>query len=218
MKDQKDYFDTLGLKPGASPEEILRAYETLMEYWNPERVPEYYKQKAMEGRDKIEEAYQALLGLCPVNQRQMPKPHKREPTPIEPEQQVADTERVFLGEDREGAVFYLDKKTMVFHKDKVEIEVNIYPPANSSRFLTAQGYVRRAGYDSLDCVLERWGLSPSSKVFIKYGRYYKSKCGHLVNASSDTRKVWKPIAPGTVEETAFNVVDRMMSKEKNTGV
>jgi len=63
MKDQKDYFDTLGLKPGASPEEILRAYETLMEYWNPERVPEYYKQKAMEGRDKIEEAYQALLKI-----------------------------------------------------------------------------------------------------------------------------------------------------------
>lgn len=218
MKDQKDYFETLGLKPGASPEEILRAYETLMEYWNPERVPEYYKQKAMEGRDKIEEAYQALLGLWPVNQRQMPNPHKREPTPIEPEQQVADTERVYLGEDREGALFYLNKKTIVFHKDKVEIEVNIYPPANSSRFLTAQGYVRRAGYEALDCIVEKWGLGTSNRVFTKYGSRYKSKCGHLIDAAMEVRKVWKPIAPGSVEEMACQVIDGMMSKEKSTGV
>jgi hypothetical protein len=107
-------------------------------------------------------------------------------------------------------------KTIVFHKDRVEIEVNIYPPAGSNRFLTAQGYVRRAGYEGLDCIVEKWGLGLSNRVFTKHGTHYKSKCGHLIDATVDVRKVWKPIAPGSVEEMACQVIDGMMSKEKDT--
>jgi hypothetical protein len=216
MKDQKDYFDTLGLKPDASPEEIISAYKTLKEYWNPDRVPDYYKQKAMEGRDKIEEAYQKLMGLRSVDQRQIPKPTQKAPEKMEPEQQMADTERAFLGKDRNDAELYLDMKTIVFHKDRTEIEVNIYPPAGSNRFLTSQGYVRRAGYEGLDCIVEKWGLGLSNRVFTKHGTHYKSKCGHLIDAAVDVRKVWKPIAPGSVEEMACQVIDGMMSKKKGT--
>jgi curved DNA-binding protein CbpA len=216
MQDQKHYFDALGLKPGAPPEEIINAYKTLMEYWNPDRVPDFYKQKAMEGRDKIEEAYQEIMGLRKVDHQQI---HKQV---LKPKEQMklgqsitdADAERAFLGKDRDGAPFYLDTKSIVFNRDKVEIAVDIYPPAGSTRFHTAQGYVRRAGFESLECLVERWGLGFSNKVFIKYGLSYKSKCGHIIEAALDNRKVWKPIAPGTLEEIAWKVVDGMLHKEK----
>ena len=63
MQDNQYYYDILGLRPGAPPEEITSAYKNLMEYWNPDRVPDFYRQKAMEGRDKIEEAYQILRSM-----------------------------------------------------------------------------------------------------------------------------------------------------------
>jgi hypothetical protein len=43
---------------------------------------------------------------------------------------------------------------------------------------------------------------------------YKSKCGHLIEAALDIRKVWKPITPGTLEEMAWKVVDGILHKEK----
>jgi hypothetical protein len=214
MQDLKQYFDALGLKPGAPPEEIINAYKALIEYWNPDRVPDFYKQKAMEGRDKIEEAYQEITGLRKHEQKVIYKPAQKPAEQTNAEQQTTNVERAFLGKDRDGAPFYLDTKTIVFNKDKVEIAVDIYPPAESTRFHTAQGYVRRAGFEGLECLVEKWGLSFSNKVFIKYGMNYKSKCGHLIEAALDNRKVWKPIAPGTLEEMAWKVVDGILHKEK----
>jgi DnaJ domain len=214
MHNQMYCFDTLGLKPGASPEEIVDAYKQLIEYWNPDRVPDFYKQKAMEGRDKIEEAYQELMGLRKKDEKEVHKFTQKPPEQMKPEQSATPAERTFLGEDRNGALFYLDKKSIVFTKDKVEVEVDIYLPEGSTSFHTAQGYVRRAGYEGLKCLAEKWGLGLSSGVFIKHSQYYKSKCGHLIEAAVDIRKVWKPIAPGTVEEMAWKVVDSMVRKEK----
>jgi hypothetical protein len=214
MQDLKQYFDALGLKPGASPEEIMNAYKALIEYWNPDRVPDFYRQKAMEGRDQIEEAYQELMGLRKHEQKVIHKPAQKPAEQTKPEQQTTPAEQVFLGKDRDGAPFYLDTKSIVFNKDKVEIEVDIYPPAENTRFHTAQGYVRRAGFEGLECLVEKWGLGFSNKVFIKYGMNYKSKCGHLIEAALDNRKVWKPIAPGTLEEMAWKVVDGILHKEK----
>jgi hypothetical protein len=186
----------------------------LIEYWNPDRVPDFYKQKAMEGRDKIEEAYQEIMGLRKHEQKVIYKPAQKPAEQTKAEQQTTNAERAFLGKDRDGAPFYLDTKTIVFNKDKVEIAVDIYPPAESTRFHTAQGYVRRAGFEGLECLVEKWGLGFSNKVFIKYGMNYKSKCGHLIEAALDNRKVWKPIAPGTLEEMAWKVVDGILHKEK----
>jgi len=215
MRDEKKHcFDALGLKPGASPEETMNAYKVLVEYWNPDRVPDFYKQKAMEGRDKIEEAYQEIMGLRKVDHKQVHKPVVEPKEQIKPAQSAANAERQFLGKDRDGAPFYLDTKSIVFNKDKVEIEVDIHPPAESTRFHTAQGYVRRAGLEGLECLVEKWGLGFSNKVFIKYGLSYKSKCGHLIEATLENRKVWKPIAPGTLEEAAWKVVDGILHKEK----
>ena len=214
MEDREYYFDTLGLKPGATTEEIANAYKALMEYWNPDRVPDFYKQKAMEGRDKIKEAYQEIMGLRKVDHQQNHKPVLKQKEQVKHVQSVNDAERAFLGKDRDGASFYLNTKSIVFNKDKVEIEVDIYPPAESTRFHTAQGYVRRAGFEGLECLVERWGLGFSNKVFIKYGLSYKSKCRHLIEAALDNRKIWKPIAPGTLEEMAWEVVDGILQKEK----
>jgi|PlaIllAssembly_1097288.scaffolds.fasta_scaffold101549_1 hypothetical protein len=214
MEDQEYYFDTLGLKPGATTEEIVNAYKALMEYWNPDRVPDFYKQKAMEGRDKIEEAYQELTGLRKKDQKEIHKITQKSPEQMKPAQPVADAERTLLGKDRDGTLFYLDKKTIVINKDKVEIEIDVYPPEGSTRLHTAQGYVRRAGYEGLECIMEKWGLGLSSGVFIRHGQYYKSKCGHLIEAAVDIRKVWKPIVPGTHEETAWKIVDGILHKEK----
>jgi hypothetical protein len=212
--DREYFLDTLGLKPGASPEEIVDAYKALMEYWDPERVPDFYKQKAMEGRDKIEEAYQELMGHRKKDHKEIHKVTQKFPEQMKPEQSVAHAERALLGKGRDGALFYLDKKSIVFSKDKVEVEVDIYPPDGSTAFHTGQGYVRRAGYEGLECLTEKWGLGLSSAVFIKHGQYYKSKCGYLVEAVVDIRKVWKPIAPGTVEEMAWKIVDGILHKEK----
>jgi hypothetical protein len=214
VEKQVNYFDILGLKPGASSEEIVNAYRALMEYWNPDRVPDYYKQKAMEGRDRIEEAYQELTGLrkkdqkagCPSDQKLQELKAKEQP--------ATETERVFLGQDRDGTLFYLDKRSITVNKDKAEVAVYIYPPEGSPCLNMARGYVRRAGHEGFECVSEKWGIGLSSNVFIKYGQYYRSTGGHLIETAETFRKVWKPIMQGTLEEVAWKVVDGMMHKEK----
>ncbi|MGD9579717.1 MAG: J domain-containing protein [Syntrophorhabdus sp.] len=207
MQDREYYFDILGLRPGAPPEEIASAHKNLMEYWNPDRVPDFYRQKAMEGRDKIEEAYQALMGLKKTDQHETKKPSQTTQGEMKAQQTAMHEERILLGKDRDEALFYLDKKTIIMTKDKAEVEVEIYLPEESARFSTAQGCVRRAGYKSLECLVEKWGFGLSNNVFIKHGLYYKSKCGQLVQATGDLRKVWKPISSGSVEEKAWKVVD-----------
>jgi hypothetical protein len=212
MTDQKNYFDTLGLKPTASPEEIIKAHDQLMEYWNPDRVPDFYKQKALEGRDRIEEAYQQLMGLRDAGQRRTQEPARKPQELIAPKKPATDGDRAFIGTDRDGSTFYLDKKSIVVQNDRLEVSVNIYPPADSTLFLKAQACMRRAGYEGLECLVEKWGLGPSSKVFTKYGLNYKSRCGHLMEADTDTRKVWKPIASGSLEEKAWETVDGIIRK------
>lgn len=214
MEDKKKYFDTLGLRSGANQDEIAKTYRALMEYWNPDRVPDFYKQKAMEGRDQIEEAYQELMGFRKETRGLSQKPEQVCPDCTRPGKDTAKNELVFLGKDREGASVYLDKTSITFSKDTVHIEIDIYLSEGSARFNTAQGYVRRAGYKGLECLTEKWGLGLASGVYIKHSQYFKSTCGHLVLASGELRKVWKPIAPGTLEETVWKVVDAITNKEK----
>lgn len=214
MDDREQYFDILGLKPGAPPEEIVNAYTALREYWNPERVPEFYKQKAMEGRDRIEEAYRELMGLRRKEQKEVCRLTPKSPEQQRAEQPTVMAERILLGKGQDGTVFYLDRKSVVTNKDRVEVSVDIYPPESSDRLNTARGHVRRAGYDHLECLTEKWGISLSSGVFVRYGQFYKSTCGHLVEGPTDIRKVWKPIMPGTIEEAAWKAVDETLNKEK----
>lgn len=214
MYDREYFLDVLGLKSGASHEEIVNAYRILVEYWDPDRVPDFYKQKAMEGRDRIEEAYQELMGLREKDQKEPPLFKQKLVEQKKPDQSIAERERTLLKKDPDGTSFYLDKKSIVCIKDKVEIDVDIYPPEGSVRFNTARGYIRRAGYDGLECLTEKWGIGLSNGVFIRYGQFYRSTCGHLVDANIDIRKVWKPIAPGTIEEVAWKAVDGILNREK----
>lgn len=214
MHDREYFLDILGLKPSAFPEEIVNAYRALMEYWDPDRVPDFYKQKAMEGRDKIEEAYQELMGLRKTDQKEAPPLPQKLSEQRKADQPIVERERILLKKEQDGTLFYLDKKSVALNKDKAEINVDIYPPEGSTRFNTARGYIRRAGYGGLECLTEKWGIGLSNGVFIRYGQFYKSTCGHLVDATADIRKVWKPIAPGTLEEMAWKVVDGILHKEK----
>ena len=214
MCDREHFLDVLGLKPSASHEEIVNAYRVLMEYWNPDRVPDFYKQKAMEGRDKVEVAYQELMGLRKKDQKGAPPLTQKLPEQKKADQSITEKEGILLKKDKDGTLVYLDKKSIAFNKDKIEISVNIYPPEGSTRFNTAHGYIRRAGYGSLECIAEKWGIGLSNKVFIRYGQFYKSTCGRFVEATADIRKVWKPITPGTLEEIAWKVVDGILKREK----
>lgn len=214
MQNHEHYFDVLGLKPGATYEEIMNAYRALREYWNPDRVPDFYKQKAMEGRDKIEDAYQVLMGLKKIDTHEIQKTSQAEPEQMKPKELFLDDERLYLGKDRDEALFYLNKKTITRNKERAEVEVEIYLPKDGVRYDKAQGYVRRAGYRSLECLIEKWGFGIMNNVFIKYGFYYKSTCGQLVQGTGDFRKVWKPILSGTIEETAWKVVNEIFHGEK----
>lgn len=213
-EDQKRYLEILGLRAGASSREIEDAYRALLDYWNPDRVPEFYKQKAMEGRDQIEEAYQALTDSGKRNGKEVraltPERKKQETA----EQPAKDDSRTFLGKDQNGAMYYLDRKSVVLRNDTVEVEVTIYPPEGSSSLHVAQGYVRRAGYQGLECLAELWKLGISNGVFLRYGQYYKTTCGQLVQAGEVNRKVWRPVVPGTLEEAAWIAVRTMFQKER----
>ena len=134
---------------------------------------------------------------------------------IKPQQTDLNDERVLLGKDQDEALFYLDKKTITVNKNKVEVEVDIYPPEGSHRLHMAQGYVRRAGLDGLECLVEKWGFVLLSGVFIKHSLHYKSICGQLVQATGDFRKVWRPILPGTLEETAWIIIDNVFHEKNN---
>jgi len=108
MQDNQYYYDILGLRPGAPPEEITSAYKNLMEYWNPDRVPDFYRQKAMEGRDKIEEAYQILMGLKKTEQHETKIPSQTTQEEMKSQQTAINNEHILLGKDGDEALFYLD--------------------------------------------------------------------------------------------------------------
>jgi hypothetical protein len=236
MKDKQDYFDVLGLKPTASRDEIDRAYQRLMEYWNPDRVPDYYKQKALVGRERVEEAYLVAVGLRePQAERKTPKTmdqdseaspqelgsqkHKDDPTPQEqatslesiPRRLGDRAARILVHTDVDGTAYYVDKESVTVHNDRVEIDVDVFPPETNPRLRNALACSRRAGHKGVECLVEKWVLGSSSKVFVKHGLEYRSKCGHLGQVDNDARKVWKPIAPSTLEETVWNVVTNILS-------
>jgi tetratricopeptide (TPR) repeat protein len=57
------YYELLGLKPGASKEEIKQAYKDLLTVWNPEKFTNEpsLQQKAREKTKEIDEAYEKLI-------------------------------------------------------------------------------------------------------------------------------------------------------------
>ncbi|MFA6545834.1 MAG: J domain-containing protein, partial [Limisphaerales bacterium] len=66
--DNSNHFETIGLKPGASPEEIKRAYLALVKRWHPDRFAhDPVEQKQAEERLKsINVAYEALVGEAKI--------------------------------------------------------------------------------------------------------------------------------------------------------
>jgi hypothetical protein len=64
--DLERYYLVLGLRPGASPDEIRQAYRNLVKVWHPDRVSEdRLKQKAEEKLKEINEAYKRLRHARP---------------------------------------------------------------------------------------------------------------------------------------------------------
>ena len=67
MNPINQYYEILGLKPGASQEEVKQAYRNLAKTWHPDRFGEdlELKQKAEEKIKEIIEAYQHLKSYQP---------------------------------------------------------------------------------------------------------------------------------------------------------
>jgi hypothetical protein len=57
-----EYYKTLGVEPGASPEEVRQAYKDLVNVWHPDRFSHdpHLQKKAQEELKKINEAYKRL--------------------------------------------------------------------------------------------------------------------------------------------------------------
>ena len=62
------YYDTLGLRPGASPEEVRRAYLDLTKVWHPDRFAQEprLKERAEAQLREINEAYEHLCAERPA--------------------------------------------------------------------------------------------------------------------------------------------------------
>jgi len=62
MDDMKRYYETLELEPGASPEEVKRAWRDLAKVWHPDRFSHDppLQQKAQEKLKEINKAYEKL--------------------------------------------------------------------------------------------------------------------------------------------------------------
>ena len=65
-QDYTAYYDTLGLNPGSSPEEVKKAYFRMVRKHSPEKDPEQFQ--------KIREAYEALKDGPPVERKDYPLP------------------------------------------------------------------------------------------------------------------------------------------------
>jgi len=63
MNNMNQCYETLGLKPGASPEEVKLAYRDLAMVWHPDRFPadnSRLQEKAQEELKRINAAYEIL--------------------------------------------------------------------------------------------------------------------------------------------------------------
>lgn len=67
MNDINQYYEILGLKPGASQAEVKQAYRNLAKTWHPDRFPNanQLKYQAEEEIKKINEAYEQLKSYQP---------------------------------------------------------------------------------------------------------------------------------------------------------
>lgn len=67
MDDMKRYYEILELEPGASPEEVKRAYRDLAKVWHPDRFSHDppLQQKAQEKLKEINRAYEKLSSYRP---------------------------------------------------------------------------------------------------------------------------------------------------------
>lgn len=80
--EKNHYLQLLGLKVGATEEEVLRAYGDLVEVWNPDRFPHDLRlqEKARERLREINEASDKLLTYLASSQRERAEARKEEST------------------------------------------------------------------------------------------------------------------------------------------
>ncbi len=60
MSSKRDYYEILGVKKGATPEELKKAYRELALRHHPDRVPAEKKKEAEDAFKEISEAYAVL--------------------------------------------------------------------------------------------------------------------------------------------------------------
>ena len=86
VDDLERYYEILGLKPGASPEEVKQAYRDLAKVWHPDRFSHdsRLQRKAQEKLKEINEAYERLSSFRPGSRRATSRagrqPHESQPS------------------------------------------------------------------------------------------------------------------------------------------
>jgi DnaJ-class molecular chaperone len=82
MEEVKHYYRILELKPGASADEIKRAYKDLAKVWHPDRFPNDLplQQRANEKLKEINSAYQGLMGYLEACHDEIFEQQKERPT------------------------------------------------------------------------------------------------------------------------------------------
>jgi tetratricopeptide (TPR) repeat protein len=72
MNEINEYYEILGLRPGASPGEIKQAYRDLIKVWHPDRFAHDVRlqQKAQEKTKEINDAYQRIISFKPKHKEE----------------------------------------------------------------------------------------------------------------------------------------------------
>ena len=94
MKSANECYRILGVTPGATPEQLKRAYRRLAKRWHPDRFANdpAARQVAEEGMKEVNAAYEVLRSIG-ASRQQEPRPSRGRPQPPPPRPEPGDQQK-----------------------------------------------------------------------------------------------------------------------------
>ena len=186
VDELRQYYEILGLQPGASREEIINAYKEQLKLCG---APLRLKQ--------IEEAYQKLINL---------ETSGGESAISESQFQEKDGWR-FIGSD-EDATYHIDTKGVRYDSDSFRLLVSITPLKGSQTFLMTQELLKEQGKENegLESIRQVWQISPSKNTITFNHLSAYGKGDKLISRIAFEEPIVRPIDQGSIEEKIFKAV------------